>query len=241
MLLQQITLLGYRTDTFDKLENGGTYKVFGTTRNSYLIKSFRTGKGIFVPKENAKEGKPMAMTYRDMGKCIKFLQLMKYKILLGHYDEKYANSHKIINKTVMENYFVNEFDFESAFCYMFRNHKVKDKSGKGIHICYCPMKPYEHELWPIVEDSYMGQDGSEISTKRKSCNHFVSKKTGKVKLRSFEKQLELTKSISVKDIVKHIKRIGLAKAKKKKLAGLWFCHIQQRVEEWELNNKKEFV
>lgn len=227
----------------ERIEPFGLYKVFKENGDFYLIESGATGKGIWIKKEEAEEVKKvsMAFTYREMATCIKFLERMKYKLIMGHYNEVFEQGCKIKRSNPIEYYFLNEFPFNSAFCYIFRKFRVKGTAPKDVHVCFCPMKPYENTQWPISRGKHLGSDGEEVSYARRACNLYKGKKSGKIKPRSEQKMLEMIEEISVYSIMKHLKKIKITKVQRKKMAMLWYFHIKHRVEMWELQNKRRFL
>jgi hypothetical protein len=223
------------------VEVGGIYKAWKTP-NGYIIES-DDGYAVYIKEDEAEEykGEVMPFMLSDMAKCIKYLERMRIKILMGHYCEKKYGIHTIRHETPIEHYYVNEFPFYSCFCALFRNFKVKGKAPKGVHVCYCPLKPYEHPEWPTTETSYMDGEGEIVDKKRRSCIKYKGKKTGKIFIRSEAKRLQMVEDVSVRTIMKHLKKIKVPKTMKKHLCSLWFHHIKQYVEEWERINKRKFL
>ena len=74
--------------------------------------------------------------------CIKELQLMKYRMWnTDNLESDCTNSivakiaeRKVTWHLVKDYFLINEFPFNSAFCYLFRKYQIKS-SGK----CFCPM------------------------------------------------------------------------------------------------------
>lgn len=223
------------------IEPKGIYKVFKVTPYYYLIESGATGKGCWIRKDEAVETSSEKFKLSDLAKCIKYLECMRYKLMMGHYNEKTERGVKIWQDIPIEHYFVNEFPFYSCFCAVFRKFRVKDKTGKGVHICYCPLKPYENPQWPIQKDKHLGADGKMVKTKRRSCQKYRSAKTGEVHFRSEAKRLQMVEDTPVLEIMRHLKKIKISKAMKKHLCGLWYHHIRFRVRNWEEVNKRSFT
>jgi hypothetical protein len=224
-----------------KIYKNSIYKVFEERKRFYLIESQETGKGVWVRKDEAVIYKGRStMKYSEMAICLKFLERMKYKLILGHYNRE-GSQFGIVNpmNPPIEHYFINEFPFNSAFCFIFRKSKVRH--NEDYDICFCPMKPYENPQWPVYRTEYLGPDGETIEKARRSCVHFKGAKTGKIKLRSTQKQLEMIESIRVVEIVKHLKKVKLTPYQKKVMSTKWFLFIKHRVEEWETINKRRFL
>lgn len=227
----------------ERIEPLGLFKVHKELDQYYLIESAATGKGVWVRKDEAEiaEGETMSITYRELATCIKFLEMIRFKLSLGHYDTANVKNQDITYERPIEEFFINEFPFNSAFCYVFRKFKVNGTAPKDVHVCFCPLEPYKNTNWPIHRGKYIGSDGNDVHYARRSCNHFKSKKTKDVRIRSETKRLEMVEQTSVLSIMRHLKKIKLSKVVRKRLTGLWFIHIKHRVDSWESTHRRKFL
>lgn len=223
------------------IEIGAIYYVYKHYKQYYLIKSWASDIGIWIKESEAKilNLKRRKMKVSDLAKCIKYLEMIKWGIDLGFY-ERYdlENSIKTPCKfgKPIEYYFINEFPFSSAMCYIFSRKRVKDE--KGRHICFCPKKPYDHPEWPTIKnnpkDVYWNRS-------RRSCILYKGE-DGKSHHRPVSNIYQEVSELSILDIMNHLKPIlsNIPKYKLKHLSSLWHIHLKWRYNEWERQKKNRW-
>lgn len=140
--------------------------------------------------------------------CLKELEKIRWRLINGEFvdwDEILTGKINYLKDRPQEFYLINEFPFQSAFCYMFRGYQIRNK--KIVQVgppysefnCLCP-------LWP----------------KGKSC--YVKGQTNKF-------MVEKIDSIPIENIMKILKKMPLHRemVKIRHLSGIWNIHLQPQL------------
>lgn len=224
-------------DRSEGIEPNGLYFVHDEDCADYLVKNIY-GRGVWVPKKAAKRVKERLyrMKLSELAKCMKFLEMMRWKLILGHYQEVQVGRTCIRIQSPIEQFFLNQFPFYSPFCAVFSRKGVKN--DEGVHICWCPMRPYEHPEWITLP--LHPREGYWKKAHR-SCILEKGSKPNSYRHRSELSLLQQVESIPVVEIMQHLKKIKLDPNLNKLFVMLWFHHIEWRVKEWEKAKGKKFT
>lgn len=212
------------------------HRVVDRTDKFWCIVSRYTGKYIWIRKDEATaiKAKDAKVRLSDLAKCLKYLEMIRWKQVCGHYSTRRAGG-QMVPRFEIEVFYINEFPFYSAFCHIFSGIPVKN--DKGIHICYCPRKPFEHKEWPTRKKD---PKGVYWKKKRRSCLH--ERVDGEVRHRPQAEVLKEIEAIPVIEIMLMLKRVmkRIPKHKLQDICALWNLFIKNKVAEWEYIHQKPF-
>ena len=161
------------------------------------------------------------MKLSHLSMCIKELELMRWKMICGTKEYKdyeelkevvFNNKKQKIIKLPVDYYLINEFPFNSAFCYFFRCFQIRGNKivyikppyGKDTHCCLCPMK---EQLGLYCAKSPDGE------------------------FQSIPFMIEKVESVSIERIMKYLKKIQVIKFtdKLQKICSIWEIHIKHKL------------
>lgn len=165
------------------------------------------------------EGDKMKLS--EIARTIKFLELLKWKII----DPEFS-SRRVTNKGQMpfETFYLSEFPYGSAFCYVFRDHKVKEKLEKKWECCFCPKMPFKHGAdWGKVD--YSGRPNIQVSeAPHVSCVLGIDGKH-----RSIPEIIKEIEGIKIHTLMQFLKRIEIPDSKLQLLSRYWHFYVMSEV------------
>jgi hypothetical protein len=128
----------------------------------------------------------------------------------------------------IEHFFINEFPFNSAFCYLFRKYKCTSPI-EDCRCCFCPKRP-------DLNYQTMGTSEGE-GYKRINCR---LKPDGKHK--SIPQLIEEVKAIPIVTIMKFLQKCPPDRTQLRLITNDWFFHVWHRVVKANSRNtNKEYL
>jgi hypothetical protein len=198
----------------------GIYPIIRVVKGGWWI-STPTSVNLYVKRG---EGFPVEgdrMKLSELAKCMKFLEILKWKLI----DPEFCSRRKV-NKgqTPFETFYLSQFPYGSAFCYVFREHKVTSKIEGKWECCFCPKMPFKHaEKWGKVD--YSGRPNIELTEgPHVSCVldlDGVHRSTPEI-----IKELE---SIKIHTIMQFLKRIQIPHPKLQVLSHMWHFYVMSEI------------
>lgn len=202
--------------TKEHIELYGMYNVLKITPKKNFIIKAPTGRRVYIYSHEGKLKKGLKMKLSQVAICIKYLEILKWRLLTDEFDT--------IKGKPVEYYHVNEFPFNSAFCYMFRSYKAKSPID-GVKCCFCPKRPDKnHKRLGIT-------NGEGI--KRINC---VVNPAGKNR-RPID-IIEEVKTIPLAVIAKFVQKVKVSKKQMRMITNLWYFHVRNKVTKGHIDSAR---
>ena len=165
------------------------------------------------------------MKLSELARAIKELELIKWRLVSGcykNYDKLIDVANKggknYVAKMPVQYYYVNEFPFCSAFCYVFRrfqiegNKIVKKDPPYTEFKCLCPMSDFN-------KNCHLDSDGKHLP------ENFI---------------IDKVESISISKIAKYLKKMQIQKYPYiiHKINGIWSLHIKHNLPEYQTKDDR---
>jgi hypothetical protein len=183
-----------------------------------------------VYKHEAKEVEGRFVKLSEIARCIKYMELLKWRLLSPEFASSFGNG-----KRPIEYYWINEFPFGSAFCYLFRKIKTKIKFDGEFTTCFCPKKPFTHPEWARIANP-VSQDSQATEPPHISCVC-----SGDLHHRPVKEIIKEIEDIPIMDIMEYVKKIKFTDAQKYKLCMIWHFFVWQRVSIHKTEDNKDFI
>jgi len=185
-----------------KVEKGGIYSVFEEIDTGYVIDCSEKLNGkLTIPKKFAKVIIPEKFNLKAFALTIKYLEETWHKMYLKEAP---------LNREPIEFYYVNELQYNSAFCQTFRKHKVK---VDGKKYCLCPLS-----IWRNKNYDSTFEDGTV------SCRKF------KGKVLSDKALYKRAKKVKVETVIKFLKKIKISKTLIGTFKPLYYQFVKLKID-----------
>jgi len=197
--------------TKERLEKFGIYRIVRETEKGYWIKSI-TDRNVYILKTECrtiKEGLKMKLS--EFAIALKYLELLKFKLISNDNGFKKLEH----NNKPIEYYHVNEFPYNSAFCFIFRNYSAGEVNG--CNCCFCPKQPHKNYSTMGVSD---GEGLKRVNCVLKSDNRH----------KTVPDLIQEVINIPVTLIMKYLQKIELTDVQKNLITNIWYFHIWHRVK-----------
>ncbi len=183
-----------------------------------------------VYKHEAKEVEGRFVKLSEVARCIKYLEILKWRLLTPEFALSFGNG-----KRPIEYYWINEFNFGSAFCYLFRKVKTKIKFDNLYTTCFCPKKPFLHPEWARIEKP-VSQDVEATELPHVSC--VCSSDLHHRPVKDIIAEIE---AIPISAIMDYVKRVKFTNAQKYKLCLAWHFFVWSKVSISKAEENKGFI